>query len=94
MGFNPVIPHIDAGCRTDPPVSEPSAKRAIPDATETAPPPLLPPGTRSESHGFSVLPDDEPYVDEPIANSSMLGVPIIIASSCSNFSTVVALYGE
>ena len=44
VGRSPVTPQIEAGMRTDPPVSEPSAPSAMPVATATADPPLEPPG--------------------------------------------------
>jgi hypothetical protein len=48
----------------------------MPAATAAALPPLLPPGTRSRSHGFRVGPNAEFSVEEPNANSSMLHLPI------------------
>ena len=42
--FRPVIPHMLAGIRTDPPVSEPSPIGASPAATATPVPELDPPG--------------------------------------------------
>ena len=44
-------------------------------ATAAALPPLEPPGIRSKSHGFLVLPHDEFSVELPIANSSMFVRP-------------------
>ena len=41
------MPQSAAGCRIDPPVSEPSASGVMPAATATAEPPLDPPGMRS-----------------------------------------------
>src|SRR5262245_14528940 len=69
------MPHSDAGCFTEPPVSEPSAQGARPAATAAADPPEDPPGTRSGSQGFRVGPKAEFSVDEPIANSSMFVLP-------------------
>ena len=43
--FNPVVPHNEAGMRTDPPVSVPRATGTIPAATATPEPLLEPPGT-------------------------------------------------
>jgi hypothetical protein len=45
-GRNPTTPLYAAGNRTDPPVSEPNAPSALPHATATALPPLLPPCAR------------------------------------------------
>ena len=52
--LSPTTPHRAAGCRMDPPVSEPRATGAIPAATAAADPPDDPPGTRSRSHGLRV----------------------------------------
>src|SRR5690242_11614526 len=70
VGFNPTSPHIAAGCRIDPPVSDPRLAQHIPAATAAAEPPDDPPGTRSVSHGFRVTRKALFSVDEPIANSS------------------------
>ena len=70
------MPHRAAGWRIDPPVSVPSESGANPAATAAADPPLEPPGTREGSHGLWVTPKAECSVDEPIANSSMLVLPI------------------
>src|SRR5918993_1416133 len=87
------MPHSAAGCRMDPPVSEPSASGVIPAATATAEPPLDPPGMRSTAHGFRAGPNAEFSVDDPIANSSQLVLPTTIASAVSSRSTAVAVYG-
>ena len=42
----PVIPHKEAGCLIEPPVSVPVAAGTIPAATAAAEPPELPPGTK------------------------------------------------
>ena len=68
--LNPTTPEREAGCRTLHPVSVAIDAGAIPEATETAEPELLPPGTRLVSHGFFVIriPEFSPVV--PMANSS------------------------
>jgi hypothetical protein len=60
-----VIPHQDAGSRTEPPVSVPTAQGASPAATATPEPLLEPPGVRWRlgSHGFQGVPRRE-FVDE------------------------------
>jgi hypothetical protein len=93
VGRTPTIPQNDAGWRTDPPVSEPRAPRANPAATAAALPPLVPPGTRSMSSGFRVGPLAEFSVEDPIANSSRLVLPIRIAPAASSRSTTVAVNG-
>ena len=55
VGFIPTIPQRLAGWRIEPPVSEPNAARAIPEATAVAEPPLDPPGILSVSQGFFVI---------------------------------------
>ena len=64
---------------------------ASPAATEAAAPPLLPPGTRDVSQGFSVGWNAEFSQDEPIANSSMFPLPSITAPCRNSRSTAVAL---
>ena len=87
----PTTPHSAAGCRMLPPVSDPSEAIASPAATEAAGPPLLPPGTRSMSHGLCVLKKAEFSVEEPMANSSILPLPSVTAPCPSKRSTTVAL---
>src|SRR5205809_7734867 len=82
-----------AGCRIEPPVSEPSASGVMPAATATADPPLDPPGVRSSAHGLRVGPNAEFSVDDPIANSSQLVLPMMIAPARSRRATTVASYG-
>src|SRR5690349_2815439 len=90
VGLPPTTPQSAAGWRTDPPVSEPSAIGVNPAATETADPPLDPPGILSTSHGLRDGPNAECSVDDPIANSSQLVLPITTAPSASSRSTAVA----
>src|SRR5580658_8588283 len=56
--LRPVMPHHDAGSRTEPPVSVPIAHGAIALATATPEPLLDPPGVRAiaVSHGFHGVP--------------------------------------
>src|SRR3954447_6770677 len=56
VGLRPTIPQSDAGWRTDPPVSEPRETCTTPDATATAEPPELPPGTLLVSQGLRTGP--------------------------------------
>src|SRR6266404_523134 len=94
VGLSPTTPHSAAGCRIEPPVSEPSAPKASSAATAAAEPPLDPPGTRDRSHGLRVDFSAEFSVDEPMANSSRLVLPNGIAPAARNFSITVASYGE
>src|SRR5262245_64388377 len=75
VGLNPTTPERDAGWRTEPPVSVPSAHTASPAATAAALPPLEPPGTIDRSHGLWTGPNAEFSFDEPMANSSQLVLP-------------------
>ena len=54
-----MTPQKAAGCRIDPPVSEPSDRGASPAATAAADPPEEPPGTRVGSQGLRVGPKAE-----------------------------------
>ena len=56
LGLRPTSPQQDAGPRTEPPMSEPSANGTQPDATAAPEPPDEPPGVRSGSHGLRVTP--------------------------------------
>src|SRR5678815_2513096 len=93
VGFTPTIPQNAAGCRTEPPVSEPSAMFTIPAATAAAEPPDEPPGTRSVAIGFRVGPNALFSVDEPIANSSMFDLPTMIAPAARSRCVAVASNG-
>src|SRR5213079_1637981 len=90
----PTTPQNDAGWRTDPPVSEPSAAGTAPAATSAAEPPDEPPGTRVLSNGWSERPYAECSVDEPMPNSSQFVFPAISAPAAFSFVTAVASYGE
>jgi hypothetical protein len=72
--LSPTTPQKLAGCRTEPPVSEPSAAGTTPAATSAADPPELPPGTRSGSSGWRTRSKAEFSVDDPMANSSMFAL--------------------
>src|SRR5436309_5847074 len=88
-----MTPQSEAGWRTDPPVSEPSATGVIRAATAAADPPLDPPGVRSSAHGLCVGPNAEFSVDDPIANSSQFVLPTKTAPARSRRVTTVASYG-
>src|SRR5436190_15909508 len=64
VGLTPTTPQNAAGCRTEPPVSEPSAMRTTPAATQPADPPDDPPGTRSGATGLRATPYALFSVDE------------------------------
>jgi hypothetical protein len=56
-GRSPTTPQKLGGFLRDPPRSLPSASGVIPQATDTAAPPLLPPHVLSGSYGFLVGPN-------------------------------------
>ena len=68
-------------------------ERHQPAATAAAEPPLDPPGDAIGAHGLRVGPNAEFSVDEPIANSSQLVLPMMTAPAASRRSTTVASYG-
>ncbi len=74
-GRRPTTPQNDAGLRSDPPMSEPSASGTIPLARAAAAPPLLPPALRDGSCGLRVVPKTVLKVCEPAANSGTLVLP-------------------
>ena len=90
-GLNPVTPQKAAGCRMDPPVSEPRATGTSPAATAAALPPEEPPGTRDGSAGFLTGPKWHVSVEDPMANSSQFTLPTTTApASCSRVTTVAS----
>src|SRR5262250_373778 len=89
----PTTPQNDAGWRTDPPVSDPSAAGTAPAATSAAEPPDDPPGTRAGSSGCRLRPNAECSVDDPIANSSQFVLPAITAPAALSRATAVASNG-
>src|SRR2546423_13159196 len=89
----PTTPHSAAGCRIEPPVSEPIASGAIPAAAAAALPPLDPPGTRDGSCGLHVGPNAEFSVELPMANSSRFVLPMTMPPAARIRSTTVASYG-
>src|SRR5207248_9103419 len=87
-------PQNAAGCRTEPPVSDPSAAGTIRAATAAADPPDEPPATRDGSQGLRVGPNAECSVDEPMANSSRFVLPTIVHPAARRRATAVASNGE
>src|SRR5689334_3989324 len=78
-GRSPTTPQNEAGIRSDPPRSVPSASAIIPVARPTAPPPVEPPALFDGSHGFLVRPNTSFQVFPPAANSGVLVFPMITA---------------
>ena len=69
----------------DPPVSEPKETGASPAETAAADPPEEPPGTHSRFQGLAVFLNAEVSVEPPMANSSMLVLPIVTMSASISF---------
>ena len=84
------MPFIDAGNRTEPPVSEPSDPMHIPAATEAPEPPLEPPGIRSVFQGLRQGGETVLLDLIPKASSCMVALPTIIAPAFNNRSTTEA----
>src|SRR5438067_7729231 len=89
----PTTPQSEAGCRMEPPVSEPVASGVSPAATAAAEPPLEPPGTRARSHGLRVVWKPLFSVELPIANSSRFVFPTSTAPASRRRLQAVASYG-
>ena len=94
MGLTPTVAVSAAGCRIEPPVSDPIASGAWNAASAAALPPPDPPGTRSTFHGLRVGPYAEFWVDDPIANSSMLVLPSIGMPAARSRVVTVASNGD
>src|SRR5438067_929351 len=75
VGLRPKVPHMAAGIRTEPPVSEPRASGAMPVDTVTAAPPLDPPVILAGSHGFAVRPHADTRLVPPAASSCWFVLP-------------------
>src|SRR5690606_18455771 len=86
-GRSPTTLQNDAGLRSEPPMSLPSAIGCRPVASAAAAPPLLPPAVRVGSYGLRVAPKIGLNVWEPAANSGTLVLPIVIAPAARMRST-------
>src|SRR5437763_10505627 len=94
VGLSPTTPHSAAGCRTEPPVSEPSAAGTMRAATAAAEPPDEPPATQSRFQGLRVGPNAECSVDDPMANSSRFVLATMDQPLARRRATTVAANGE
>ena len=74
-GLSPSRPQQEAGIRTEPPSSVPSATGHMPLATAAADPPLEPPGDSVISHGLRHAPFNSDSVTESPPNSGVLVFP-------------------
>src|SRR6185436_235598 len=94
VGLMPTIPVRAAGCRIEPPVSVPVAPRQRCAATAAAEPPDDPPGTSAafeflRRHGDTTGPKNEVSLDDPMANSSLLSLPSMMAPSRQRLAVTV-----
>src|SRR5688572_20606854 len=71
----PVMLHRDAGLRTEPPVSVPSAAGRIPAASATPDPLDEPPGKWLPPHGLTAGGQGRSNEGPPIANSCVASLP-------------------
>src|SRR5437773_12029537 len=76
-----------AGMRTEPPVSVPSAPKAISAITAAADPPEDAAGIRSKAHGLRTGPKYVEADDPPAANSCRFVFPIMTAPANLSFRT-------
>src|SRR5690606_36024514 len=78
VGRSPVTLQNEAGLRSEPPMSEPSASGTMRQASAAAAPPLLPPALFDRSYGLRVAPNTSFTVWEPVPNSGVLVLPIVM----------------
>jgi len=86
VGLSPLVPHIAAGSRIEPPVSEPIAIVTTPAATAAAEPPDDPPGIRVVSKGLSTGPKQLTWEVAPQASSCWLVLAIKIAPAARSLA--------
>src|SRR5262249_57822344 len=79
--------------RCEQPVSVAMARGACEAGTAADDPPDEARGTLARSHGLWLGPNAEFSVEEPMANSSMLVLPRMIAPACLSRIVIVASYG-
>ena len=90
VGLKPTILLRAAGTRPEPPVSLPSETLTSPVATPIAEPELEPPGIREGSNALTGWTGDRTPT-RPVANWSIVDLPIKIAPAACMRSTAVAL---
>src|SRR6476660_10386684 len=71
-GLRPTTPHLAAGMRSDPPMSEPVQSGSMSQASATAEPPDEPPAFSRGSNGLPVAPQTGLRVLAPAPNSGVL----------------------
>src|ERR1700754_1978246 len=94
VGFRPTRLHHDAGKRTEPPESVPSAPKHIRVATAAAEPLDEPPVTRSSAHGLRTGPKNDEAPVGLTLNSARLALARITAPACRRrFTTCASCVG-
>ena len=91
VGFRPIKLLKAAGTRPEPAVSVPSANVTRPFATARAEPELDPPEIYRSLYTLEQAPNGERVPTNPVANWSMLVLPIGIAPAFTSRCTTVAL---
>ncbi len=86
-GRDPTTLQNDAGLRSEPPRSLPSASGTSPAASAAAAPPLLPPQVLARSYGLQVAPKTALKVCDPAPNSGVLVLPMTMAPAARRRST-------
>jgi hypothetical protein len=88
--LKPTTPQNAAGCRTEPPVSEPRAKRPAPEATAAAAPPLLPPAVSADDGAEDDDADDD---DDADADDEGASAPVAAVAAASTATARPGEYG-
>ena len=71
-GLKPTTPQAAAGIRIEPPMSDPLASVAVPDASAAAEPPYEPPTPSSRLNGLRVTPHSRVWVKPAQENSGVV----------------------
>ena len=92
VGIRPTVPVAEAGRRTEPVVSEPSANMAVPAATDVPAPVEEPPVKRSVSQGFRAGGKGRSKYSPPlpVPNSQVASLPIRTAPADLSCATRAA----
>ena len=90
LGFSPTSPQKEAGMRTEPPMSVPSAMLTQPEATAAPEPPEEPPGVRAGFQGLRVMPHSGLCVKPAKANSGVVVLPTTMAPASRKRCTMMA----
>src|SRR6188508_3376862 len=89
-GRKPTTPHMAAGMRSEPPVSDPVQTGSMSQASATAEPPEEPPGLRVGSNGLPVAPHTGLRELAPAPNSGTLVLATMTAPALRTSATMAA----